>query len=90
MTYNRIIEISPYVRKTLSYLAGYHMAANRMHPRLKALELQEPHYYINQTNTLVLSKDMTTSEINQFRQGSNDWWLYGDNLPSEGEEHEEE
>lgn len=85
-----VIEISPYVRKAFSYLAGYHMAANRMHPRLKALELQEPHYYINRTNTLVLSKDMSESEISEFRRGWMDWWSYGDNLPSEEEEHEDE
>jgi len=64
-----VIEISPYVRKTLSYLAGYRMASHRMHPRLKALELQEPHYYINQTDTLVLSKDMTQEQVQEFRRG---------------------
>lgn len=66
------------------------MASHRMHPKLKALELQEPHYYINQTDTLVLSKGMSESEINQFRQGANDWCLYGDNLPSEEEGQDSE
>ena len=68
--------------ETLSYLSGYHMAIRRQPPIVKALSLSEPHYYVAETRTVVLSKDMTQEQVKAFRRGLSE-------ALEEGEEHEE-
>ena len=70
--------------ETLSYLSGYHMAIRRQHPAVKALSLSEPHYYVAETGTVVLSKDMTQEQVKAFVRG------LSEALEEQGEEHEEE
>ncbi len=55
--------------ETLSYLSGYHMAIRCQPPKVKALGLSEPHYYIAETGTVVLCEDMTQEQVKAFRRG---------------------
>jgi len=55
--------------ETLAYLSGYHMAIRCEHPIVKAMSLSEPHYYVAETGTVVLSKDMTQEQVQAFRRG---------------------
>ena len=55
--------------ETLAYLSGYHMAIRCQHPIVKAMNLSEPHYYISETRTVILSKDMTQEQVEAFRRG---------------------
>ena len=69
--------------ETLAYLAGYHMAIRCQNPKVKVMSLSEPHYYVAETGTVVLSKDMTQEQVQAFTRGLCE-------ALEEEEEHEEE
>jgi len=70
--------------ETLAYLSGYHMAIRCQHPKVKAMNLSEPHYYVAETKTVVLSKDMTQEQVQAFRRGLTEA------LEEEGQDSDEE